>query len=95
MLCTTVDCPARLVLVTLDVNTPRLPVTPVCPVFPEVVNVVVKMPDVDAGEVFLTGVGRVVIVTEEDVPQDTVCDSVDPLENDKRVDVVTTVEEIF
>lgn len=95
MLCTTVDFPGRLVLVTLDVITPRLPVTPVYPVFPEVVNALVRMPDVDAGEVFLTGVDRVVIVPEKDVPQDTVCDSVDPLENDKRVDVVTTVGVIF
>lgn len=95
MLCTTVDFPGRLVLVTLDVITPRLLVTPVYPVFPEVINVLVRMPDVDAGEVFLTGVDRVVIVPEEDVPQDMVCNSVDPLENDKRVDVVTTVGVIF
>jgi hypothetical protein len=90
-----VDFPGRLVLVTLDVITPRLLVTPVYPVFPEVVNVLVRMPDVDAGEVFLTGVDRVFIVPEEDVPQDMVCNSVDPLENDKRVDVVTTVGVIF
>lgn len=58
---------------TLDVIRPRLPVTSVCPVFPEVASVVVNISDVDTGGVLLLEVDGVVIFPEEVVPQETVC----------------------
>lgn len=91
MLCTTVDCPTRLVLVTLDVITLRLPVTRVCPAFPEVASVVMNMLDVVTGGVLLLGIEGVVILPEEGAPQETVCVCVDPLEEAEGVDVVTSV----
>lgn len=78
---------------TLDVAIPRLPVTcaDVGPAFPEVKSGEVAMSGVARGGLLWLETDGVVILLEEDGPQETVCVGVGTLGETERVDGMTSV----